>query len=85
MTFALGRSLLNWDLILAALFLWITLFFAARSAKETAFIILSADFPFLASLTATSRPLSVALFTKVLFLLPRRALLAVLVTGIFRL
>lgn len=73
--------MLNWDLILAALFLWITLFFTARSANETAFMIFSGDLLFLASLTATSKEPTIILFTAVLFLLPLRALFAVFVTG----
>jgi len=71
------------DLILAALFLWITFFFAARSAREIADKIFSVPLAFFAILTATSSFLRISLFTDSLFLELLRALLAVVVTGIW--
>ena len=69
-------------MILAALLAWITLFFAARSVRETAVKIFSAVLPFFASLTADSSLLTMSLLTSSLFLELLRALLAVVVTGI---
>lgn len=75
-------SLESWDFMRAALFLWITFFLTARSAKETAFLIFSGRGDFFAVLTAISRPLTMILLTASLFFEPLRALLAVFVTGI---
>lgn len=77
-----GINFESWDLILAALFLWITLFLAALSANEIAAIIFSAVLLFFATLTATSSFPIISLFMDSLFLEPLRALLAVVVTGI---
>ena len=82
----LGSSFDNWDLILAALFLWITLFLAARSASEIADAIFAAVLVFLATLMAASNFETISLLTDSFFLLPRSARFAVFVTGIiFRL
>ena len=78
---AFGINLESWDLILAALFLWITLFLAARSASEIAAVIFSAVLLFLATRVATSSFPRIILFIDSLFLEPLRALLAVVVTG----
>lgn len=77
----LGKSLASCDLILAALFLWITFFFAARSAIETAAKIFSVPLLLFAILTATSSFFKISLFTNSLFLELLNALLAVVVTG----
>lgn len=77
-----GINFESWDLILAALFLWITLFLAALSANEIAAIIFSVALLFFATLTATSSFPIISLFMDSLFLEPLRALLAVVVTGI---
>lgn len=77
-----GNNLASWDLILAALFLWMTFVFADLSASEIASIILAAVLDFLAARTATSRRLTRSLFTDSFLILPRRALFAVFVTGI---
>ena len=79
--FVWGSNLERPDLILAALFLWITCFFAALSTKDIAFCIFSCDFPFLASLRATSRFFLTAELTDSFFFDDLRALLAVFVTG----
>ena len=71
-----------WDLILAALFLWITFLLAARSASETALRTSLVFLVFFASLIAASSLLMVSLLTTSLARLPLRALLAVFVTGI---
>jgi len=65
----------------AALFLWITLFLVALSAKEIAVITSFTDFVFFALRTAISSRLIMALFTIRFFLDERRALCAVFVTG----
>lgn len=75
-------SLESWDFILAALFLWMIFFFAARSASEVANLISSLFLDLFARRTAISSFFIKSLFTVVLFLEPLRALLAVFVTGI---
>lgn len=75
------KSLESWDFILAALFLWITFFLAALSAKDTALVTFSAVLLFRATLTATSSLPRIILLIDSLFLEPLRALLAVVVTG----
>lgn len=77
------NSLESWDFNLPALFLWITPFFAALSAKETASATLLIVFVFLAARTAISNLLVMALFTSILTLEPLSALFAVFVTGMF--
>lgn len=79
-----GKSLVKTLFILAALFLWIAFFFADLSAKEMARKISLADLLFLARRTATSSFVIVILLTEAFFFEPRRALLAVLVTGMAR-
>lgn len=71
-------------LILAALFLWIAFFFAALSARETAERISLVDLLFFARRTATSKFVIVITFVEAFLFEPRRALLAVLVTGMAR-
>lgn len=78
-----GINLASWDLILAALFLWITFFLAARSASETALIIVPSDFLLFAVLIAASSLLTISLFTDSFFVLPLRARFDDLVTGIY--
>lgn len=68
-------------LILAALFLWIKLFLAARSAKETALIISLFFLLFLAALMAISRFERMLALTLAFFFDDLKALFAVLVTG----
>jgi len=87
-----GRSLERVLLILAALFLWIRCFFAARSAREIALIIASFDFfrpeadrpldDFLAIRRATSRFVRIFRLTWAFLLELLKARFAVLVTGI---
>lgn len=79
--FCFGRSLERLPLILAALFLWITLFLAALSAKEIAAIIFSFDFCLFATLMAISSLVLISLFTNSFLFELRRALFAVWVTG----
>ena len=71
-----------WDLILAALFLWITFLLLALSAKEIALRIFSSLLVFLACRIELSSLLIVSLLTISLARLPLKALLAVFVTGI---
>lgn len=77
-----GKSFESCDLILAALFLWITFFLAARSARDIALIIFSFTLSFFARRMAISSLAMRVLFTDSFFRLPLRARLAVLVTGI---
>lgn len=72
----------SWDFILAALFLWIIFFFAARSVKETAFVTPALSLDFLARRIAISSLLTKSRLTLFLFSDPLRALFAVFVTGI---
>jgi hypothetical protein len=76
-----GNSLDSWDFILAALFLWSACFLAALSVREVAAIIFAAVLPFLAERIAASSLLKTILLIDALTLLPLRALLALLVTG----
>src|SRR3989304_1253774 len=76
------RSLERLLFIRAALFLWIVFFFAARSMNEKAFLTSFSFLLFLASLTTDSSLLRIFLFTFSFRRDPRRALFAVLVTGI---
>ncbi|KKQ53351.1 MAG: hypothetical protein UT40_C0005G0048 [Candidatus Woesebacteria bacterium GW2011_GWA1_39_21b] len=80
--FCLGRRLDRRLFILAALFLWINLFLAARSAREIAFLTFSLVAFFLLRRTAISSCAKVFLFTACFLKEARSALLAVLVTGI---
>jgi len=68
-------------LILAALFLWIKPFLAARSAKETALAISFFFLSFLAALIAISRFARMLVLTLAFFFDALNALFAVLVTG----
>lgn len=77
----LVKSLLSLLFILAALFLWITWFFSARSAREMATTISFSFLLFFALRTAISRFEMIFLFTDSFLLEPLKALLAVLVTG----
>lgn len=77
----LGSNFESEDLILAALFLWINLFLTARSAKEIAARTLSALFDFKAVRVALSSFTKINLLTSAFRFEPRRALLAVFVTG----
>lgn len=69
------------DLILAALFFFITFFFAARSAKDVAFLTAFSDFAFFASLNAISNLLIIRELTIAFLADERKALFAVTVTG----
>lgn len=81
MAFLLGKSFESCDLILAALFLWITRFFTARSAREMAKVIFSLALPFLAARMAISSFFMMILLTAPFLRLLLRALFAVFVTG----
>lgn len=70
-------------LILEALFLWITCFFAALSTREIAFAISFFALDFLARRMAISSPETILLLTWAFLLELPKALLAVFVTGIF--
>lgn len=69
------------DLILAALFLWRIFFLAARSAKEIAAFIFSKPLLLFAERIASSSLFVSERLTWVFLFEPRRALFAVLVTG----
>src|SRR5260221_13932001 len=71
----------NEDFILAALFFFITFFFAARSVKEMALITAFAVFDFFASLIAISNLLIIKELTIAFLAEPLKALFAVTVTG----
>jgi hypothetical protein len=70
--------------ILAALFLWMTFFLAALSVKDIARLTFSCVGLFFTARTAISRLVFILLLTSSFPLCERKALLAVLVTGIFR-
>lgn len=78
----LGKSFEKVLLILAALFLGIMFFFAARSVREIAFTILFLDLFLLAILIALSRSTRIFLLNSAFLFDDLSALLAVLVTGI---
>lgn len=82
--FVLGNSRDSPLLILAALFLWMTFVLAALSASFTAESILADVFCFLAVRTANSSLFLISRLMAAFFFELRRALLAVLVTGIGR-
>ena len=69
------------DLIRAALFLWMTFFLAARSAREEATLMLSAFLVFFACRIATSSLLIIDVLTRAFLLDDLNALFAVTVTG----
>ena len=77
-----GNSFDSVDLIREALFLWMTLFLTALSAKEIAAIIFSAPFAFFAKRTALSSFAKINLLTWAFLFDPLSALFAVFVTGI---
>lgn len=74
-------SLLIEDLILDALFLWITFFLTARSARAYTFWIFVKVLLFLAALIAFSRLAKIAVLISFLFSDERKARFAVFVTG----
>ena len=78
----LGRILVSALFIRLALFLWMSLLLAARSAKDIALMILSLVGFFFAKRTAVSRREATSLLTTAFFFEPLRARLAVFVTGI---
>ena len=75
-------SLDSWDLILAALFLWMMFFFEAKSATLTASIIVFSVFVFFAFLTRLLKRSLNFLFSRVLFLSCLNFFFADFVTGI---
>lgn len=77
-----GRSLERVLFTLAALFLWITLFLAARSTRDIVFKTASFVLVLLAVRIAISTPLIMSLLTTSFLFEDLKALLAVLVTGI---
>jgi hypothetical protein len=77
----LGKYLERLLLILAALFLWMIFFLAARSAREMASLTFSLE-PSLANLIATSSLVLISLLVSSFLFEDLNALLAVLVTGI---
>ena len=77
------KSFARVDLILAALFLWINFFFAARSANLIAVMVFLAVLSLLACLIAISSIEAKDLLAFVFRFETLRALFAVLVTGIF--
>jgi len=80
----LGNNLESVLLILAALFLCITFFLAALSAKDIALRIFSEDFALLATRIETSNFLRMDEFNSDFLLEDLKALLAVFVTGMGR-
>lgn len=78
----LGRILLSALFIRLALFLWMTIFLAALSAKDIALTILSFVGLLFAKRIAAARCEATSLLTTIFFFELLRALLAVFVTGI---